>query len=503
MKQIYSTIILMLVFSLLATNVKAQKNKNYALYSLEESRFLCVSYDEKSVFCLEENDEAKKILVQRDLITGEILQSFKTKFPASEIDHARISENLIYISTFKEIEGERTGSFDGIYSINLKNQKLKKIVVFKEKIYQLRSFYLVGDLLVFSPYSRGKQRTILYNIKKKTSEDLSITGDYKILFAAKEKNGLFFIQENQSGEEVIEEVVEEIVEEIVEEAVEEAVEATENNDLLGLFFCDFAKSNKITKIGAYQPDAVYSTNPDESKFPYAVIENENYEWFTASFNQNRYPSSVVKAADNTELIEAYQKLDNYEYINSVYLIQNEFFIAFNYWLKTLAVYNIKTPQTVKKSNLTKEQAILIDAFISERFSYTKEVIDSAALAEVFDAKFYKITEKVLDTWGSSSTQGLAIEFKGKFKVLREKKELTILVKKGFKLKIEENALFFEKALDALYPLNVFDEKKKEHFLKDGKWYFVREESFDVKRAICVELDDKGRIVKINNLKDVE
>ena len=39
--------------------------------------------------------------------------------------------------------------------------------------------------------------------------------------------------------------------------------------------------------------------------------------------------------------------------------------------------------------------------------------------------------------------------------------------------------------------------------KNDKWYFVRDESFDVKEAICVEINADGTILKIGKLKEIK
>jgi len=70
MKNPYIKIVLIVIFASTLNNVIAQKNKNYALYLIENARFLCVSSNEKSVFYLEENEKGKGILVQRELLTG-------------------------------------------------------------------------------------------------------------------------------------------------------------------------------------------------------------------------------------------------------------------------------------------------------------------------------------------------------------------------------------------------------------------------------------------------
>ncbi len=472
MKNPYIKIVLIVIFASTLNNVIAQKNKNYALYLIENARFLCVSSNEKSVFYLEENEKGKGILVQRELLTGNIIKTFKTKFADLTIDHVKASESLVYFSTYKKIEGERLGHFDGMYSINIKTQKLQQVLILKDTINQLRDFNLVGNLLILTPYSRKGAPSIIYNLKEKTTTNLIIDKNYRIIFPIPEKNGLCILKEG-------------------------------NNELDDVYFCDFSQENKLTKIGAYQSSAVYSTNPEENKFPYFVINSEDSAWFYNSFNKNRYPSSIMRVADNTKLLAAYNKLDGYEFISSVYLVNNEIFIGFSSYLKKIAIYNIKTPKTVKETNLTEKQITLIDSFINNKVSYIKKAIDTTNIAPVFNARFYTITQKITDEWGNSSSEYTVVEFENKFGTINNLGGLTKFVKKDFRLKTEADALLFEKALDVIYPLGVFAEKKKEHFKKNDKWYFVRDESFDVKEAICVDINADGTILKIGKLKEIK
>jgi len=472
MRNLYIKIILIIIFASTLNNVIAQKNKNYALYSVENARFLCVSSNEKSVFYLEENEKGKDVLVQRELLTGEIIKTFKTKLTDITIDNVKASDNSVYISSYKKIEGQRFGYFDGIYSINIKTQKLHQILILKDTINQLRDFNLVGDLLILTPYSRKVAPSIIYNIKEKTTTNLIIDKNYRIIFPIPEKNGLCLIKQT-------------------------------DNELDDVYFCDFSQKNKLSKIGVYQSNAVYSTNPEENKHPYFVINDKDSAWFNNSFNKNRYPSSIMRVADNTELLAAYYKLDGYDLISSVYLVDNEIFIAISPNFKKVNIFNIKTPKTVKETSLTEKQITLIDSFINGKISYIKEAIDTTNIAHVFNARFYLITQKITDEWGNSSSEYMVVEFENNFGTIDDLGGLTKFVKTGFRLKTEADALIFEKALDAIYPLGVFAEKGKEHFKKNDKWYFVRDDSFDEKEAICVEVNADGTILKVGKLKEIK
>jgi len=44
---------------------------------------------------------------------------------------------------------------------------------------------------------------------------------------------------------------------------------------------------------------------------------------------------------------------------------------------------------------------------------------------------------------------------------------------------------FQNALDALYPLDYFDNKVKTNYQKDNNWFFVRSDSFGEKKGFVI------------------
>ncbi len=69
-------------------------------------------------------------------------------------------------------------------------------------------------------------------------------------------------------------------------------------------------------------------------------------------------------------------------------------------------------------------------------------------------------------------------------MLLEEAELKTLVAPDYKLNSELAAASFQDALNALYPPGAFDVKHIQFYEKEGGvWYFIRGESFSLKKKV--------------------
>lgn len=60
-----------------------------------------------------------------------------------------------------------------------------------------------------------------------------------------------------------------------------------------------------------------------------------------------------------------------------------------------------------------------------------------------------------------------------------------------------NAIIFQDALDALFPLDYFDYKVKTNYQKDNIWLFVRSESFSKKKGFKIFTNANDKVIGIN------
>ena len=260
---------------------------------------------------------------------------------------------------------------------------------------------------------------------------------------------------------------------------------------------------KLTSIGKFQPDLRISTDEEENKIPYFIIENKKYEWVSGSYNKNRYPSMVMMLADNKLIMDNYPKLSNYEYISVISLISDKYLIGYRASKNIISVYNLLDPKLTKTPTVSKEDMAGIEALVSSEISFEKNKLLSDTLSQVFDARFYSIVFTEQETAESQRTQDfIAYEKDGPFTELKEKEDLIFLIKDGFVLN-NATANLFQTALDVLYPLDYFDKKAETNYKDNNKWVFVRSESFGEKKGLVLFLNDKGKIIGLKADVEIE
>jgi hypothetical protein len=274
-----------------------------------------------------------------------------------------------------------------------------------------------------------------------------------------------------------------------------------DSEMMDMYFCDLSKKMKLTLIGKFQPNLRISTEEDENKVPYFIIENKNFDWVSDSYNKNRYPSPVMMLADNKLVMDSYSKLNEYEYISMLSFIDDTYLIGGRGSKKSISVYNIKNPKLTKTQTVSAEDMTGIEALMSSEISFEKEKIQSDVLQQVFNAVFYTIVFTEQETAESSRTQTFIAYFaNGVYAELKEKEDIIFLIKKDFVLN-EENAIIFQDALDVLYPLDYFDKKAKMNYKKDNQWIFVRSESFGEKKGFVLFMNGSSKIIGLK--ADVE
>jgi len=440
--------ILLITSIIIAVGFVAQAQTNYELYTIENLKIYCPSTDNNSLYTIETIDDAQT-LIKRNLATGEIEKTYTVKLPDAQIAAMTVSanDNSIYFATNKESENERLPLTDAIYSISLKKENLQKLYAFNNKIKFITQLISLDDYLLIKPY---KNISYLLNLSSKKLKPILEDESYRMIFATAEHNGAIFAK-------------------------------MEDKEMMDLYFCNFSKKMKLTPIGKYQPDLRISTDEEENKTPYFIIENKKYSWVSDSYNKNRYPSMVMMLADNKLIMDSYPKLNEYEYISIISLIADTYLIGYRTSKNSISIYNLKNPKTVKTPTVSDEDLAGIEALISSDISFEKQKIQDDALSKVFDANFYKIIFTKKETDDSNRTQEfIAYEKDDAYAELKEKEDLIFLINDNFIIN-EANAMTFQNALDALYPLDYFDNKVKTNYQKDNNWFFVRSDSFGEKK----------------------
>ena len=456
-----NTQLLLAAFIVIASSFVAQSQTNYELYSIENIEVYCPSPDNKSLYTIETIDNVQT-LFKKNLVSGEILETYKTKLPTSDIDAMAVTddEKSMFFVTNKENENGRLPLSDAIYRVSLKNGKIEKLYTLTKDISFLTKLVVIDNSLLLGPY---KGLSYLFNTSKLTNKPVLEDKNYRMIFAAPEQNGVIFVKMSDS-------------------------------EMMDMYFCDFSKKMKLTSIGKFQPDLRISTEEDENKVPYFIIENKKFDWVSDSYNKNRYPSMVMMLADNKLVMDSYPKLNEYEYISILSFIDDTYLIGGRGSKKSISVYNIKNPKLTKTPTVSAEDMAGIEAMLRGEISFEKQKIQSEALTKVFDAKFYKIIFTEKETEDSNRTQEfIAYEKEDTYAELKEKEDLIFLIKDGFVLN-EVNAIIFQDALDTLFPLDYFDNKAKTNYQKDNSWFFVRSDSFGEKKGFIIFTNANGIII---------
>lgn len=150
-------------------------------------------------------------------------------------------------------------------------------------------------------------------------------------------------------------------------------------------------------------------------------------------------------------------------------------------------------------------AAMIDELINSTITIKKAAIESEALAKVFSGTFYRVTPTYNHNGGIASCEEyfMVVE-NGKVTELENLSEtrkldfLFSLLKKDFAIKSEGDAITFESALDAIYPVDwTVDAEDRKHLQQDGKWLFLRGDFFGSKKGFVITLDQNFRISQID------
>jgi hypothetical protein len=160
----------------------------------------------------------------------------------------------------------------------------------------------------------------------------------------------------------------------------------------------------------------------------------------------------------------------------------------------------------KSPTVSLKDSAYLRSYLNEQtnFHFEFNKIESRLVKKISTADFYH-AEIVYTADNCSSAMGFKLmktsdtimHANGNRKLL-EKPEFMKSLRPNLIIKSREDAMTFEEALDVLVPIGTFDTEDKALLQLDGKWYFVRSESFGDKAAFVIETDAKGHIKSFNH-----
>jgi hypothetical protein len=161
------------------------------------------------------------------------------------------------------------------------------------------------------------------------------------------------------------------------------------------------------------------------------------------------------------------------------------------------------PLNISAQQVDEESGKIIDQHIKSRLDIEKTLIDPQATGKVFVGTFYEVYPGFTFPEGSAGCVGYYLNLdNGKITEMQklsfdmELTQLLTLLKKEFRLKDEANAVLFEKALNALYPVEEKEVSNVRHLKKSNQWIFLRGKFFDDETAVIVTVNPDGTITKI-------
>jgi len=484
-------VIITLSISIFAENIPT----NFGLYNLKNIDKYVVLTTNKILFGVGRKED-KIYLKKIDLSTGKLIETFKLNIPKYDFINIANVHDILYLFHFKIINRKKREGKTSIFSINLKNGKVKLLFTTGKETGFAEKFIPMDDKILLTK-KRGTNPYI-FDIKTLKMKKIAIKDNYNIMFFDKKKNGAIVLnQSNYSTSSVSNEKGTSII--------------IGDGKLLDLYFCDFNKNYKLTKIGKYQPNFI--DTKEKKEIPHFIIEDKQYSWIEESYNKNRYPISPSDLVGDKKLEKIYKSLNGYEKISEINLVDKTFFITKKYtenFEKELCVFNIKNPKLTKASTVSLEDIASIKKLLNKNTTVEKKRLESTILPQVFNSMFYTVDIKttIVDSSedgvsSSSSTESfVAVSKNDNYKILKKEKQLLTYINKKFILG-KKTALKFQEALDVIFPLGYWDKKKEEYFEKNGEWFFVRGESFSKKKAVVVKVDKKGEITSIRFVKDID
>ncbi len=151
-----------------------------------------------------------------------------------------------------------------------------------------------------------------------------------------------------------------------------------------------------------------------------------------------------------------------------------------------------------------EATYRLDNFINKSCETNYHKITSESVKNILKYDVFHITQKTKNIYGKKDTEihqfivvdnGQNVKRFEHINTNTSLPELTGYIHEDFRLN-QETAFVFQSMLDYIYPIADWKPDKKEFFLKNGKWYFLRDAYFRSKQGFEITVDSTGKITNI-------
>lgn len=443
-------LIVVLIFQVLVLSSQT----NYALYSIDETRPICIDSDKDIMYGVTWVNE-KGSLVSYRLKDGSVKREFKSVLPDNPIklmiEHPK--KDIIYLITARKIDDTKNIYFDAIYTLNIKTDVIKLIYT---EVYNYHCPYKVGFVqgnLIFTTFEEPTRK---YNIKGSYLELLNPNTDYQFLSIAPDHKGYVMLNIRQ----------------------------IEADGRVPVCFMD-TKGDFSDRIAFVNPSVkIYSKN-NTIQLKSLTLESDKYQWVFSTLRNNRFPIYHFQIAMHPYWLKQAYTLDKVYAITALLAANDTYLVAKSG--NGVVVYDYLEPHTTATTSISKDDVTKIEAFLNERSDYERVVISSDKLSNVFNAIFYHV-------YARNKKTSITIQQHGNYYELKHYSQLDPLVKQDFVIIDEAQSLQMEEALEVLYPVDTFNKKYVTNYKTDDGWMFIRGEAFGYKYGIEVKLDSLGKTI---------
>ncbi|MCK0161583.1 hypothetical protein [Allomuricauda sp. F6463D] len=156
------------------------------------------------------------------------------------------------------------------------------------------------------------------------------------------------------------------------------------------------------------------------------------------------------------------------------------------------------------SQIDMEVSNRLDNFMRESSETSYDKITSESVKDILKYDVFHIVQEIKNTYHEKRKSvnkfividnGLKVKRFERIKTDTSLPELTSYINEDFSLN-QETAPYFQGLLDYIYPIAEWKPNNKEYFLKNGKWYFLRDAYFRSKQGFEISVDSNGKITHI-------
>lgn len=151
-----------------------------------------------------------------------------------------------------------------------------------------------------------------------------------------------------------------------------------------------------------------------------------------------------------------------------------------------------------------EGTLRLDNFLNQSCTTQYTEITSESVKRILKYDVFHIKQETKNIYGEKEKQvnefividnGREVNRFEHIKTNTELPKLTSYILEDFVLN-KDSAPYFQTLLDYIYPIAEWKPDKREFFLKNGKWYFLRDAYFRSKQGFQVTVNSKGKITHI-------